>query len=266
MLLAVQIALQAQDSTVSEGLDTSTAQVVATTATADSAQPTKVVVLAPTIKVPDTTLAFFIRLNPFLPIDGTFFYRKEDPFVPSNKDYAFYILGGMLLLLGIIRMAFSKYFADLIRLFTKTTIQQKSLREQLLQNRLASLLMNLFFFISAGAFLFQVASYKNWLPTNGVWWQQLLMCVGLISSVYLVKYIGTAISGWLFGFKELAESYNFMVFLVNKVVGILLLPATIALALGAPDLQAIFLSQFVRRRVSVSLPVCIGCPIVEATC
>jgi hypothetical protein len=170
-----------------------------------------------------------------------FFYRKEDPFVPKDKDDAFYILGGMLLLLGIIRMAFSKYFADLIRLFTKTTIQQKSLREQLLQNRLASLLMNLFFFISAGAFLFQVASYKSWLPVNGVWWQQLLMCVGLISSVYLVKYIGTAISGWLFGFKELAESYNFMVFLVNKVVGILLLPATIALALGAPDLQAIFL-------------------------
>jgi hypothetical protein len=144
-------------------------------------------------------------------------------------------------LLGIIRMAFSKYFADLIRLFTKTTIQQKSLREQLLQNRLASLLMNLFFCLSAGTFLFQLARYKNWLPDNGIWWQQLLMCVGLIAAVYVVKYIGTAISGWLFGFRELAEAYNFMVFLVNKVVGILLLPATIALALGVPDLQAICL-------------------------
>jgi len=49
------------------------------------------------------------------------------------------------------------------------------------------------------------------------------------------------LSGWLFGYRELAETYNFMVFLVNKVVGILLLPASVALALGVPALQSVLL-------------------------
>lgn len=239
ILFSVHVPLFAQDTTVVQAVDTGNAPVGAPTL-ADSTNAANVVAV-PIVKTPDTTLSFFNRLNPFLPVDGAFFYRTEEPFVPKDKDETFYILGGLLLLLGIIRMAFSKYFADLIRLFTKTTIQQKSLREQLLQNRLASLLMNLFFCLSAGAFLFQLARYKSWLPDNGIWWQQLLMCVGLIASVYIVKYIGTAISGWLFGFRDLAYAYNFMVFLVNKVVGILLLPATIALALGVPDLQAICL-------------------------
>jgi hypothetical protein len=239
MQCAIQMAVQGQDSTLIEEKDTSNTSVVKAMPKPDSASMADTLVQAPATKIADTSLAFFIRLNPLLPVDGTFFYRKEDLFVPQNKDYTFYILGGLLLMLGTIRMAFSKYFADLIRLFTKTTIQQKSLREQLLQNRLASLLMNVFFCLSAGVFLFQVAHYKGWLPAYGIWWQQLLICVGLIASVYMVKYIGTTISGWLFGFKELAESYNFMVFLVNKVVGILLLPATVALALGVPDLQAI---------------------------
>lgn len=239
LICTVQFPMIAQDTTVLQPVDTSNVTVASTTS-ADSTNAA-ITLTAPIVQTPDTTLAFFNRLNPFLPIDGAFFYRTEEPFVPMDKDETFYLLGGLLLLLGIIRMGFSKYFADLIRLFTKTTIQQKSLREQLLQNRLASLLMNVFFCLSAGAFLFQLARYKNWLPDHGIWWQQLLLCVGLIAAVYMVKYIGTAISGWLFGYRELADSYNFMVFLVNKVVGILLLPATIALALGVPDLQAICL-------------------------
>jgi Domain of unknown function (DUF4271) len=57
--------------------------------------------------------------------------------------------------------------------------------------------------------------------------------------IYLVKYIGLQISGWLFGMKEVAETYRFMVFLINKVVGILLLPTTVVLALGSPGLQPV---------------------------
>ncbi|HSC53804.1 MAG TPA: DUF4271 domain-containing protein [Phnomibacter sp.] len=235
-LLPLQMAVHAQDTNAVAKPDTSIH--TAASSLPDSVQPATII---PVVKKADTSLPFFNKLNGFLPVTGPFFYRTEEPFTPRSKDYAFYILGGMLLLLGIIRMTFSKYFADLIRLFTQTTIQQKSLREQLLQNRLASLLMNLFFCMSAGTFLFQMGAYKHWLPKDGIWWQQLLICIALIAGVYLVKYIGTAISGWLFGYKELAETYNFMVFLVNKVVGILLLPATIALALGVPNLQAICL-------------------------
>lgn len=188
---------------------------------------------------PDTSLQFFNQLNHQLPVDGSLVFRFEERFDPPTYDYLFYLLAGALLVLGIIRMGFAKYFSDLIRIFSQTAIRQKSLREQLVQNRLASLLLNLFFCFSAGAFLFQLAMYKQWLPAHDSWWQQLLLCIGLVVVIYTVKYVVTWLSGWLFGLSNLAESYIFLVFLINKVMGILLLPATIALALGAPDLKSV---------------------------
>lgn len=205
------------------------------TAAPTAVKPPVEVVHAP----PDTSLRFFNHLNKQLPVDGSVVFRFEERFEPPTLDYLFYLLAGALLVLGIIRIGFAKYFSDLIRIFSQTAIRQKSLREQLVQNRLASLLLNLFFCFSAGTFLFQLAVYKQWLPANEIWWQQLLLCIALVVAIYTVKYVATWLSGWLFGLSNLAESYIFMVFLVNKVVGILLLPATIALALGAPDLKSV---------------------------
>ncbi|MCU0334637.1 MAG: DUF4271 domain-containing protein [Chitinophagaceae bacterium] len=191
--------------------------------------------------LPDTSLAYFYSLHPYLPLQADVYYRMEPSFSPSHDDATFYALAGLVLILAMMRSAFSKYFADLLRMFAQSTLRQKSLREQLLQNRLASLLLNIFFCLSAGTFLYQLAKYQQWLPLHRqhLWWSW-LACIGFVAAVYLVKYISTATSGWVFGFHELAEQYNFMVFLVNKVVGILLLPASIILALGSSGLQSVF--------------------------
>jgi hypothetical protein len=66
--------------------------------------------------------------------------------------------------------------------------------------------------------------------------------MAFVAVIYSVKYIGLQVSGWLFGLRELAETYTFMVFLINKVVGVLLLPASLVLALGAANLKPIFVT------------------------
>ncbi len=187
----------------------------------------------------DTTLVFFYHLNSEIPLDGNIFFRVEEPFEPAGKDHMVYILGGMLLGLGIIRVGFSKYYSDMVRIFTHTTFRQMSIRERLVQNWLASLLMNLFFCASAGLFLYQLAMHKNWLPPGGVWWQQLAFCVGFVAAIYLGKFITLKLSGWLFDLGDISDTYTFMVFHINKVIGVILLPATIALALGATNLQQV---------------------------
>jgi hypothetical protein len=187
---------------------------------------------------PDTSLRFFLESNPYLSLGGPVFYQVEVPFEAPQKDALFYLLGGMTLFLGVLRIGFAKYFSDMMRIFFQTAFRQKSIRDMLLQNTLASLLFNLFFCFSAGLFLYQLADYKHWL-VGGIWWQNALLCIALIMVVYLVKYLGLQMSGWLFGMKEVAEVYRFMVFLINKVVGILLLPATLVLALGSPVMQPI---------------------------
>jgi hypothetical protein len=230
--------LYAQDSTL---LQDTPRRAQPATAVPDSMRPVATDSTSPlrqAVSAPDTSLAFFNQLNPFIDTGGKLFYRMESSFEPPNKDFLFYWLAGGVLVLGIIRIAFSKYFSDMLRIFSQTTFRQKAIRDQLVQNRLASLLMNLFFCFSAGTFLYQLGEYRHWFGAGTVWWQQSLLCMAFVAAVYAVKYLSIHLSGWLFGLRELADTYTFMVFLVNKVVGIMLLPASIALALGVADLKA----------------------------
>lgn len=189
---------------------------------------------------PDTSLQHFYRLNSFADVNAPAIFRQELPFSTNDKDLIFYVLLGLLFVLGFIRIVFAKYFTDLFRIFFQTTFRQKSIREQLLQNKMPSLLLNLFFCISGGLFLYFVANYKGWLQPDG-FISKAALCIALVTVVYVTKYVGLRISGWLFGMKEVTETYLFIVFLINKVVGVMLLPAIIFLALGSNSLQPVLL-------------------------
>lgn len=202
--------------------------------------PFKNVEPASTGQAPDTSLQAFYKLNPYVNLNGPLITRQEKAFSAKEKDLVFYVLLGLMLLLGFIRLVFAKYFNDLFRIFFQTNFRQKSIREQLLQNKLASMMMNIFFCLSAGLFLYFVACYKGWLDETA-FIQNALVCVGLVASVYTTKYIGLQIIGWLFGMAEVMETYLFIVYLINKVIGVLLLPAIIFLALGSNVLQPVLL-------------------------
>jgi hypothetical protein len=178
--------------------------------------------------------------NPFLQINGPLEYGFERTFTPATNDYWFYTILVLLLLLGSIRGLFWKYFIDLFQVFSQSSFRQKSIREQLLQNRTASMALNAFFGLSAGLFLYQVALYKHWIDP-GLNWTTLLLCVGVVLAVYGIKYLSLKLSGWLLGMGELIDTYVSIVFLINKLVGILVLPATILLAFGGPQIKSIAL-------------------------
>lgn len=241
LLLTNSQGLRAQDSIPqSDSLVTAPPDTSTQTSAIDTGIAVKPSVASPAaVKLPDTTLAFFNRLNPYLDYQGALYYRLEKPFQPLSKDALFYWLAGGILFLGMVRVGFSKYFSDMLRMFSQSSFRQKSIRDQLQQNRLASLLMNCFFFFSAGTFLYQLGQFKGWFSNDLNWWTQSLLCIGLVAAVYLIKYITIGLSGWLFGLSELADTYTFMVFLVNKIIGIILLPASVSLALGVADLQSV---------------------------
>uniref|UniRef100_UPI00195383FD DUF4271 domain-containing protein n=1 Tax=Citrobacter freundii TaxID=546 RepID=UPI00195383FD len=75
------------------------------------------------------------------------------------KDELFYIVLSVVFLLAFIKALFPKYFRNLFLLFFQTSLRQKQTREQLLQNRLASLFINLFFVMSAALFLSLLTQY-----------------------------------------------------------------------------------------------------------
>lgn len=63
----------------------------------------------------------------------------------NGKELMFYLLVLLLIVFALLKRLFPKYFEDLFRLFFRTTLKQRQIREQLLQMPLPSLMLNGFF-------------------------------------------------------------------------------------------------------------------------
>ncbi len=108
-------------------------------------------------------------------------------------------------------------------------MKQRQIREQLMQTPLPSLLLNGFFVISAGLYITFLLQHFNINPV-GNFWLLFLYCGMGLSAAYFIKFAGLKICGWLLNLDEAANSYIFIVFIVNKMIGILLLPFLVVLA------------------------------------
>lgn len=145
-----------------------------------------------------------------------------------GKELLFYVIVVMVIIFAWLKLAFAKYFNDLFRVFFRTTLKQRQIKEQLMQTPLPSLVFNGFFVASAGLYINFLLHYFNFTPVDNFWLLYLYCCIGL-SVIYLVKFVGLIICGWLFNMQKAADSYIFIVFIINKVIGISLLPFLVLL-------------------------------------
>lgn len=159
----------------------------------------------------------------------------------AGKEWLFYLLIFLLLVFGMLRRIFPKYFSDLFRLFFRTTIKQRQIKEQLVQTPLPSLLLNGFFVISAGLYITFLLQYFQ-LDPFGNFWLLFLYSIAGLSAIYFIKFAGLKISGWVFNMEETAEAYIFIVFVVNKMLGILILPFLVLIAFATGDLFTVGLA------------------------
>jgi len=105
--------------------------------------------------------------------------------------------------------------------------------------------MNIFFVLSAGLYLNFILFYFQ-LSISDNFWLQYAYCTAALAVIYIVKFIGLKVTGWLFNVSNATDSYIFIVFIVNKVLGILLLPFLLVLAFSREPLygSGIYLSWF----------------------
>ncbi len=149
--------------------------------------------------------------------------------VAPSFEWIFYLFCGVLLLLSFLRLSFNKFFTDLFKVFFNTSMRQKQIREQLSQSPLPSLMLNIFFFITGGIFLYFLMGHYGYemdYPTA----INVLICIGGLAGLYLGKFIFLSMAGWMFDKKSATENYMFTVFMVNKMAGLFLLPMVILLA------------------------------------
>ena len=141
----------------------------------------------------------------------------------ESYDAMFYLLLLMLFYFAIVKLFFGKYLDNLLTLFFRASMRQQQLREQVLQSPFPSLMLNNLFVISGGlygAFLLRYYHFGN--PDR--FWIHFLYCAVVLAVLYLLKYVILRIIGWIFNINRTVETYLFVVFMTNKIIGIFLLP------------------------------------------
>ena len=64
----------------------------------------------------------------------------------------------------------------------------------------------------------------------------MLYAIFALTIIYLVKFLWLKTAGWLFNLKETADNYIFIVFIINKIIGIFLLPILVLMAFSTPEI------------------------------
>jgi hypothetical protein len=146
----------------------------------------------------------------------------------NNKDEMFYLIAGMLLILAFFKYFYSRYFANLFRVFFNTSLRQSQLTDQLLQAKLPSLLFNIFFTISGGIYIYILLLHYQVISNNEKW-VMLISSIALLGLIYFIKYCTLKFTGWVTGLTEITNVYAFIVFLINKIIGIFLVPFIVIL-------------------------------------
>ncbi|MEP6711949.1 MAG: DUF4271 domain-containing protein [Ferruginibacter sp.] len=201
---------------------------------------------SPSEEIPVFTLTSLLNDNHILNSKSTpvslaqIIKKKED------KNIFFYLLAALVLLLGIARTTYPRYFSNIFRVFFNSSLRQSQLTDQLSQDKLPSLIFNILFVILAGLYFYLLTTYLLLTgslhftrpPTTGY---LLSLCVGAFAVIYFVKFMALKFTGWITGYKQEADIYTFIVFLINKIIAICLLPIVIVMAFSEQEVAGIFI-------------------------
>lgn len=184
--------------------------------------------------------SFLLRKRAFFnftdPVRYTISEKKHDA-----KEVIFYAIMVLLLLFALIKNAFSRYLSDLYSAYFRTTVRQKQIKEQLIQNPLPSLLLNVFFVLSGAVFislLVQKTGYGIEMP----FWLLVGYAAAALAVVYGAKFLLLKFFGWVLQLSEATDAYLFVIFSTNKILGIFLLPFIVLLPFTSGDMNTVVLT------------------------
>jgi hypothetical protein len=173
----------------------------------------------------------------YLPLQAPAISRVIKERQREDKDELFYILMAALFYFAAIRLAFPKYFQNIFKLFFQPSFRQSQTREQLLQNNLPSLLFNLFFIVATSLYTAFIFDRYNVMPLS--FWTIWFYAAITITLLYGFKYLFLVFSGWVFNVKAATDTYIFIIYLINKIVGVLLIPFLFILAFSTDQIVSI---------------------------
>ncbi|MEJ7820824.1 MAG: DUF4271 domain-containing protein [Chitinophagaceae bacterium] len=175
-----------------------------------------------------TSLDSLLKTNKYINNESTISQAVKNK-NKTGKEFLFYFLGIIVFLFALIKMFYAKYFNNIFRVFFNTSLRQNQLTDILLQSKLPSLIFNIFFVVSAGIYVWLLLDYHRMLnPGNNYLFIALsILFIGLL---YTGKFLCLKLIGWISGMSSATDQYIFVIFLINKIIGIGLIPFIILIA------------------------------------
>lgn len=205
-----------------------------------AAHKDSVIQVAPVKEKPAISLKEIVEENRFLNSKSQPVFLVESLKKRTDTDGFFYLLAGLALILGIAKTGWPRYFTNMFRVFFNSSLRQSQLTDQLVQDKLPSLIFNLFFVIVGGVFVYLLLQYFN-ATGNTMDWVLLAGCIAAFAITYFVKFFSLKITGWITGYTQEADLYTFIVFLINKIVAICLLPIIIIMSFADKNISHVLL-------------------------
>jgi Domain of unknown function (DUF4271) len=187
------------------------------------------------------SLKELLEENPNFNFSGKAIHIRSEQYERISYDGMFYLLVGLLFYFAIVKMFFGKYLANLLTLFFRASMRQQQLREQVLQSPFPSLLLNILFVITGGTYGSFLLRYYNFGEPDR-FWIHFMYCAGVLTALYLVKFMVLRTTGWIFNIKRAVETYLFVVFMTNKIIGIFLLPFLVLISFSGTGIAEIWIT------------------------
>lgn len=155
----------------------------------------------------------------------------------GETDLIFYVLIFITFFLALVKNSFPKYFNSIFSLTFQATFRQTQTREQMSQNFFPAFMLNVMFILSGGLFITLFAQYYK--LTAIPFWQLFVYSTTILGIIYTIKYFVIFFTGWVFNASDAAAEYRFIVFLINKLIGVLFLPILFVIAYTNDEVKKI---------------------------
>jgi hypothetical protein len=170
----------------------------------------------------------FISRHEYLPVTAD---AEVYPMIPAKKesdDVFFYVMIGLLVYFGTIRMAWPRYMENMAKVL-RGSVRNQQLRDQMQQNSQPAMLLNILYVVNMSVFLAFVGRYFDMFAEEE-FVEGVLYAFAVVSGLFLLQIIFLSFTGWLFNISSATNGYIFAVSLIRKLTGIILLPVLMILA------------------------------------
>ena len=156
-----------------------------------------------------------------------------------HREWIFYSFVLLLLLAAVVNAFYPAYFSRLMKIFMNPVMVFGQSREPSMQDPFPSVFFQALFFFSGALFMY--FGFADRLKLAEIHWTRLVFGAAIVFMiVYVFKHIMLLFFGWLFKQKEVFENYSFLVTLINKILGVVLLLFALLLAYATESSAALY--------------------------